>query len=285
MPTSPFGGDSFEPRPEAHGFFRKTFTLDAVPARVPARITADSRYVLYVNGQEVFRGPVRSQPRRLHYDLFDLAPYLKAGANVIAVHVKYYGRARSFWMPAVPTMTLGKTGVLVFEADLGAGNWLVSDTTWKAMQSDAWDQPPPGWGPAGGGVPIEILDARRLPAGWEQPGFDDRAWGAAVVIPSIYFGGYAHSQPPTSPYGPLYPRSIAELGGEVLAPIGGRVETLAGAVDLAEAHPGMRLHRSLQAAGWARTPAAPGPRRFMQRPKPASRSSGMRRAAPMWTTW
>ncbi|MGC8782207.1 MAG: alpha-L-rhamnosidase N-terminal domain-containing protein, partial [Anaerolineae bacterium] len=190
---------------------------------------------------------VRSQPRRMHYDLFDLAPYLRAGENVIAVHVKYYGVARSFWMPAVPTMTLGKTGVLVFEADLGAGNWLVSDATWKAMQSDAWDQPPPGWGPGGGGIPIEILDARRLPHGWEQPGFDDAAWGNAVVVPSIYFGGYAHSRPPTSPYGPLYPRPIAKLGGETLAPIGVRVETLAGAVALDEAHPGMRLHRSLQA--------------------------------------
>ncbi|MGC8782618.1 MAG: hypothetical protein ACP5UQ_17290, partial [Anaerolineae bacterium] len=56
MPTGPFGGGGFEPRPETHGFFRKTFTLDAVPARVPARITADSRYILYVNGQEAFRG-------------------------------------------------------------------------------------------------------------------------------------------------------------------------------------------------------------------------------------
>lgn len=63
LPSTPFGGDPWELRPEAHGFFRKTFTLDAVPTRVPARITADSRYLLYVNGAEVFRGPVRSQPR------------------------------------------------------------------------------------------------------------------------------------------------------------------------------------------------------------------------------
>ncbi len=247
MPSNPFGGDPWEPRPEAHGFFRKSFTLNAVPARAPARITADSRYLLYVNGEEVFRGPVRSQPRRLHYDLFDLAPYLKAGENVIAVHVKYYGRARSFWMPAVPTMSLGKTGVMVFEADLGADGWLVSDATWKAIRCDAWDQPPPGWGPAGGGVPIELLDARRLPHGWEQPGFDDSAWGAAVVIPSIYFGGFAHSQPPTSPYGPLYPRPIARLGGDGVPPTAIRVERLAAGADLTAEHPGMRLHNSLQA--------------------------------------
>src|SRR5437879_839744 len=36
---------------------RHAFTLDAVPAAAPARVTADSRYVLWVNGTEVHRGP------------------------------------------------------------------------------------------------------------------------------------------------------------------------------------------------------------------------------------
>src|SRR5690349_20767251 len=44
---------------EAHGLFRKTIHLDRVPARAPARVTADSRYALFVNGQEIFRGPIR----------------------------------------------------------------------------------------------------------------------------------------------------------------------------------------------------------------------------------
>jgi hypothetical protein len=45
-------------RPEAHSLFRKAFSLKRVPERVPARITADSRYRLFANGQEVFHGPV-----------------------------------------------------------------------------------------------------------------------------------------------------------------------------------------------------------------------------------
>ena len=125
--------------PEAHGLFRKTIRIDQVPQRAPARITADSRYALFVNGQDVFRGPIRSQPRRLHYDLFDLAPFLQTGENVLAVYVKYYGTPKSYWMPAVPNLTLGKTGILVFEADLGAAGWLVSDATWKARKADAWE--------------------------------------------------------------------------------------------------------------------------------------------------
>ena len=70
---SPFGWDR-EPRPEAHGFFRRAFDLDAVPERVAARITADSHHVLWVNGQRVGHGPARSQSRRLGYDVYDLAP-------------------------------------------------------------------------------------------------------------------------------------------------------------------------------------------------------------------
>src|SRR6187549_1259733 len=65
--------------PESHGLFRRTVRLERVPPRVPARLTADSRYALFANGQEVMRGPIRSQPRRLHYDLLDLAPFLHAG--------------------------------------------------------------------------------------------------------------------------------------------------------------------------------------------------------------
>jgi alpha-L-rhamnosidase len=49
--SSPFSGTDDEVRAQAHGLFRKSFTLERVPERAPARITADSRYLLFVNGQ------------------------------------------------------------------------------------------------------------------------------------------------------------------------------------------------------------------------------------------
>ncbi len=241
-------------RPEARGLFRKTFTLTSVPERVPARITADSRYLLFVNGQEAFRGPIRSQPRRLHYDLLDLAPYLKSGENTIAVYVVYYGSARSFWMPAAPTMALGKTGVLVFEANVGPSadaqdGWLVSDGTWKALKGDAWSE---DWKNSaemhplfGDAIPTEVVDARRLPGGWERPGFDDSAWGAAHPTPSMGIGGSGRTQPPTDPYGPLYPRPIAKLGGDLRTPTAIRAEYLAGQVDTKNGDPVKRLQATL----------------------------------------
>jgi alpha-L-rhamnosidase len=244
-------GNAFTPEPaagkEAHGLFRKIVQLDSVPERVPARVTADSRYALFVNGQEVFRGPIRSQPRRLYYDLLDLAPYLRVGANALAIYVKYYGTPKSYWMPAVPNMTLGKTGVLVFEADLGAAGWLASDATWKARKADAWFDDGGGDhdSPVGSGVPIEVFDAQRFPHNWQAAGFDDSSWGTAQVVPAVHIGGFARSQPPTDPYGPLYPRPIAPLGGALKMPATLQVETLAEAVDVAIKSPVRRVEAAL----------------------------------------
>ncbi len=230
--------------PEAHALFRKTIRIDQVPQRAPARMTADLRYALFVNGQDVFRGPIRSQPRRLHYDLFDLAPFLQTGENIIAVYVKYYGTPKSYWIPAVPNRTLGKTGILVFEGDLGTAGWLVSDATWKARKADAWDH---DWhaGHAAGmlpeGVPVEVFDARRFPYSWREAGFDDTGWGTAQVVPAVHIGGFARTRPPTDPYGPLYPRPIAQLGGTWKTPATVQVEALDGLVDPAIGSPVKRV--------------------------------------------
>lgn len=243
----PLGFGAGASEEETHGLFRKTFRLGAVPDRVPGRLTADSRYALYVNGHEVFRGPVRSQPRRLHYDLFDLAPYLRAGDNILALYVTYYGTPKAYWMPAAPNMTLGKGGVAVFEADLGELGWLVSDDSWKARKATAWSS---DWGadkdnPIGGGIPIEVFDARQFPHRWREQAFDDSDWGSAHTVPAMHIGGFARTQPPTDPYGPLYPRPIAKLDGGVREPRALRVERPEGAVDTDQGSPVKRIAATL----------------------------------------
>ncbi|NLT73736.1 MAG: alpha-L-rhamnosidase [Chloroflexi bacterium] len=210
---------------ESHGLFRRVYDLAEIPESVPARITADSRYALYVNGHEVGRGPVRSQPRRLHYDRYDLAPYLRPGLNAISIYVKYYGAANSYWAPAMPNNSLGARGVLVFEARLEEG-WLVSDASWRALKCDAWLTDWEGEGFHHHGVPIEVFDARRLDAQWKEAAFDDSAWSHAVPVPAMHIGGFRRTQPPTDPYGPLYPRGIAQLGGPQRAPVSLIVERL-----------------------------------------------------------
>lgn len=126
-----------------------------------------------------------------------------------------------------PNNTLGKTGLLVFEANLGQLGWLVSDANWKAYKAEAWADDGRSGTEHGGGVPVEVFDTCRFPHGWQQAGFDDHAWGPAQVVPAMHVGGFARTQPPTHPYGPLYPRPIAPLGGATKIPTSLRVETLA----------------------------------------------------------
>ena len=61
--------------------------LDQKPRRARGWIAADSRYRLTINGQRVQWGPAPCDPRQLDVDPVDLAPYLRAGENVIGVEV------------------------------------------------------------------------------------------------------------------------------------------------------------------------------------------------------
>lgn len=221
-----FGGAP-APEPASHAVFRKSFTLHDVPSSAPARMTADSRYALYVNGHEASRGPIRSQPRRLHYDVVDLGPFLQQGENVIAVFVKYYGHPLSAWMPAAANSSLGRSGVFVFEAQLG-DDWLVSDETWRACSGAGFSEPLGTMhaNAIGGGVPSEIFDARALPHDWRVASFDDAAWEHARRITPAHIGGRGRSQPPSDPYGPLYPNPLPPLGGETLRPQSIMIEAL-----------------------------------------------------------
>src|SRR5262245_25552447 len=94
---------------------RSELSLDDVPASVPARMLAIARYALSVNGQEVARGPMRANPRRQPYDVLDLAPFLKSGANRIDALCWWYTDAMAWWMPLPPGSDIA-SGAFVFEA-------------------------------------------------------------------------------------------------------------------------------------------------------------------------
>lgn len=67
--------------------FRRDLNLPTRPERFMVRVSADNRFILYVNGQRVGQGPARGDLANWRYQRFDLAPYLRPGANVIAAQV------------------------------------------------------------------------------------------------------------------------------------------------------------------------------------------------------
>src|SRR5437868_2622905 len=86
--------DDAPARDEAVLYFRKRVELANPPRRFVVNVSADNRFVLYVNGQRVGSGPARSDLEHWRYETFDIGPLLKAGDNVFAAVVWNFG-ARS----------------------------------------------------------------------------------------------------------------------------------------------------------------------------------------------
>ncbi|HEV2214582.1 MAG TPA: hypothetical protein VGR64_04780, partial [Terracidiphilus sp.] len=71
--------------------FRRALTLYAVPPSYIVRVSADNRFILYVNGQRVGDGPARGDLDHWRYERFDLAPFLHTGQNLVAATVWNWG--------------------------------------------------------------------------------------------------------------------------------------------------------------------------------------------------
>jgi len=173
----------------------KTFTIATLPTSAEARIAADTKYWLWLNGVLVVRegglkrGPT---PADSYYDRVDLAPYLRAGENTLAVLVWHFGKH------GFSHQNSGRSG-LWFSLDL-EGRTLVSDDTWKLSPHPAISTSPDT--PPNGRLPESSLrfDARADEPEWLQPAYPATAWATPIV-----FG-----QPPCAPWGQLVDRPIPQ---------------------------------------------------------------------------
>ena len=82
--------------------FRKTFDITSVPSSAKLNITADARHEVYVNGQFMGHGPVRSWPEIWSVDEYDIAPMLRRGKNVVSVLVIHWGISTFQYINAEP---------------------------------------------------------------------------------------------------------------------------------------------------------------------------------------
>ncbi|MEK8127825.1 family 78 glycoside hydrolase catalytic domain [Paenibacillus filicis] len=187
--------------------FRKRFSLtEGNGGDATLRITADSRYVLFVNGTQVGRGPVRSWPFELAYDEYEVGHLLKTDqVNVISVLVTHYGVSTFQYL-------LGRGGLLAELRQSGqAEPLLVTDATWQTAVHAGYDRHSSRISCQLGFT--EIIDSRV----WEDSWLDPRSeldWAAAQVI------GPAGVEPWTR----LVKRPIPYLAEEPLYP--SRIETV-----------------------------------------------------------
>jgi alpha-L-rhamnosidase len=184
-PSARWIWDAAAPPVDAYRVFRKTFTLPhepPSPSRRRLRITADSEYRLYVNGQYVGRGPAPSPPGRASVDEYSELLRFRQGVNAIAVVVHHLGTP-SFARPQ------GRGG-LIAELEVSE-SLVVTDASWRV--SEGW------WLPTNERfTPMreftEHLDGRKQPGRrpnpdvrntdepWAMPDLDDSSWGTAAEI-------------------------------------------------------------------------------------------------------
>lgn len=111
--------------------FRKDFQLGKKPKKVEARIAADSKYWLWVNGTlAVFEGGLKRGPNRTdtYYDVVDLAPFLRKGQNDVRLLLSYFGKE------GFSHVSSGQAGVIVDAPTIG----LVTDATWQSQRLQAY---------------------------------------------------------------------------------------------------------------------------------------------------
>jgi hypothetical protein len=160
-------------QPKDYGvyYFRKDVNLATKPAEFKVYVSGDTRYKLYVNGELASLGPARSDSKHWNYETVDLAPYLKAGKNVLAAQVWNEG---SF--TPVPNATVHTGFLMMGEGDAKVVN---TDDSWICIQDPAYTplrQTVSGYYALGAG---EGIDFSKTISDWKDANADLSQWKKA----------------------------------------------------------------------------------------------------------
>lgn len=97
---------------------------------VTIKISADTRYILYINGIQISEGPAQSSAHRRFYEQEQVSEYLKCGENEICVKVLHV--CDKYFTTVFPK----EKPLLWFEMENDGANLLVSDLNWKISRID-----------------------------------------------------------------------------------------------------------------------------------------------------
>ena len=173
--------------------FRHSLNLEVVPTSVEVKISADSRYRMYVNGVSVSFGPCKGDGQVWYYETVDIAPFLREGENILAAVVLRLSPLRqgnhSIWRTSYPGFYLN--------GDICAtGEWKWRENTnIRFVPEDKHMVFLDFYENASGDASLH---------GWMNPGYDVSGWQNAV--PYTIFQLPRGSSPSN-----LYPRPIPQM--------------------------------------------------------------------------
>lgn len=167
--------------------FRKKVKLSARPSSYIIHVSADNRYRFFVNGKPVCFGPARGDLYNWYFETIDIAPFLKAGDNVLAALVWNMGEY-------APVAQVSNQTGLVVQGNGPAEQAVNTNTSWLVTVNKAYkpcstnnSEVLKTYFVVG---PGDELDAKLYPWGWEQANYDDSKWQHAVKVMTPSTVGY-----------------------------------------------------------------------------------------------
>lgn len=165
--------------------FRKTFKISDKPKKAVIRISADSRYKLYVNGKLAEVGPSKGDRQVWFFDEVDILPYISKGENVLAVQVLRYPLEHikgnhGIFRTEYPGLFIEGN----IEDKSGEIYCLNADESWKGKKEDGFNI----ISESDIFAPLQIYEDRKgdeLLKGWMEIGYDDTWWKSAVAYPDM----------------------------------------------------------------------------------------------------
>lgn len=158
--------------PDRYVRYRQTFSLDSVPEKVLLRISAESEYAVYLNGERLNMTQFPDFPNRKTVSEMEVSAYLKPGKNVIGILVFRLGYGCLTHIPAAPGM--------VFELSGDSLN-IASNAAWKCSLAGSYTQNRVCKVTAQLGVTFEYNAAKE--DDWLSPDYDDSTWKYAIERP------------------------------------------------------------------------------------------------------
>jgi len=156
--------------------FRKSFVLDDQPNQFTIHLSADNRYMLYVNGQLVCFGPAKGDLYNWNFETVDIAAYLKKGKNSIAAVVWNFGEDKPAWQVSYQT-------AFILQGNTKTEAILNTDKSWNCIKDSAYSPLHPQliytYYAAGA---TEKVDMNDYPSNWITAAYDDSKWLKAHEI-------------------------------------------------------------------------------------------------------
>lgn len=181
-------------------FCRRNFEVVEAVKTALLHISASDRYMVWLNGSYLGRGPARSLPEYKSFDTYQVAEHLQQGKNVLAIRAYYYGKPPPeldtekglAWEGMVPHVAFPgnyyacgeRAGVWAqLEAVTAEDNTFVvgTDAEWRLLPAEGWRRDVLQIKKRKGST--EIYDGSADPVDWNKVEFDDSGWEKSCFAP------------------------------------------------------------------------------------------------------